>query len=228
MKIVIFDSSTLISFAMNGLLEEFRNLRKIFNGKFIIPKEVKKEIIDKPLTIKKFKLEAMQIQTLLDDKILEYPSSISVNESDVSQKTKEMMDAANTIFQGSKKDIHLIDIGEAACLALSSILNKNKVENVIAIDERTTRMLCERPENLKKLLEKKLHTRIRIRREKYGMFKGFKFLRSTELIYVAYKKGIIKVKGKELLDALLYAMKFKGAAISGDEIRQIKSLENLS
>ena len=40
-------------------------------------------------------------------------------------------------------------------------------------------------------------------------------------MYVAYKKGLIKIQDPQLLDALLYAMKFKGAAISGDEIKEI-------
>jgi len=43
-------------------------------------------------------------------------------------------------------------------------------------------------------------------------------------MYVAYKKGLIKLKGELVLDALLYALKFKGCSISGEEIRQIKRI----
>ena len=46
-KIIIFDASTLITLVMNGLTEELRSLKKIFNGKFIITNEVKYEIVDK-------------------------------------------------------------------------------------------------------------------------------------------------------------------------------------
>ena len=41
-KIIIFDASTLITLAMNGMFEEIKGLKKIFKGNFIITKEVKK------------------------------------------------------------------------------------------------------------------------------------------------------------------------------------------
>ena len=85
-------------------------------------------------------------------------------------------------------------------------------------------MLCERPENLRDLFQRKLHTRINSKKENFKLFKGFNFIRSTELIYVAYKKGIIKMNDGLVLDALLYAMKFKGCAVSDYEISEIKKL----
>ena len=85
-------------------------------------------------------------------------------------------------------------------------------------------MLSEKPENLKKLLQKKLHVRIDIKKENLKHFKGFKIVRSTELIYIAYKKELVRIKDKKILDALLYALKYKGCAISVDEIELIKRL----
>jgi len=231
-KAIVFDASTLISFAMNGLLRELEELKKIFQGKFIITKEVREETIEKPLTINKFKFEAMQIKSLVERNILETPESLGVKEKDISRKTKKILDIANSIFEGkskndkhNKRKIHLIDVGEASCLALGSLLKDKKIEIVMAVDERTTRMLCEKPEVLKKFLEKKLHTKINFYEEKHKFLKGFKFIRSTELIYVAYKKDIINIKDKNLLDALLHAMKSKGAAISNEEIREIKNFD---
>lgn len=229
-KVIIFDASTLISFAMNGLFEEIRGLKKIFNGKFLITTEVKKEIIDKPLTINRFKLEALKLKQLLDDKILEMPSSVNVKDEEISKKTSEFLSNANNIFRGqiqgekSQKTISIIGFGEASCLALSRILTEKKVKNVIAIDERTTRMLGEKPENLQKLLEKKLRTRISLNKENFKFFKEFKFIRSAELVYIAYKKGIVKLKNHIVLDALLYGVKFKGCAISENEIKEINNL----
>ena len=230
MKAIIFDASTLISFVMNGLFDEIRGLKKIFNGKFLITTQVKKEIIDKPSTINRFKLEALKLKQLLDEKILEMPSSVKIKEEEISKKTNEILSNANNIFMGqiqgekSQKTIHIIDLGEASCLALSRILTEKGVKNVIAIDERTTRMLGERPENLQKLLERKLRTKISLKKEDFKFFKGFKFIRSAELVYVAYKKGIVKLKNNIVLDALLYGVKFKGCAISDDEIREIKRI----
>ena len=223
-EIIIFDASTLITLAMNGMFEEIRGLKKIFNGKFIITKEVKKEIIDKPITINRFKLEALKLKQLVDEKILEMPLVIGIKDEEISKKTMEILDIANNTFQGNNKNIHLIDLGESSCLALSKILNKKSIKNVIAMDERTTRMLGENPESLKKFLQKKLHTRINLKKENLEFFREFKVIRSSELVYIAYKKGLIKLKNGFVLDALLYAVKFKGCAISDEEIREIKKL----
>jgi len=224
MKSIIFDSSTIISMSMNGLFNELKELRRIFDGKFIITKEVKSEIIDRPLTIKKFELEALNLQSLLDEKILEMPNSLKIDEKELLRDTYKIIDIANSTFDAKGKKIHLIDIGEASCLALSKILSEKKIKNVIAIDERTTRVLCERPENLKELLEKKLHTKITSKKENYGFFSGFKFIRSAELMYFAYKKGVIHLKNGHVLDALLYALKYKGCSISEEEIEEIKKI----
>ena len=224
-KVLIFDASSLISFAMNGLLGELRELKKIFPGKFIIPKEVKQEVIDKPMTIKRFELEALNLNQLVEEKILEFPTSVGIDEEEISKQTSHLLNLANnTFFERKKKEIHLIDLGETSCLVLSRILNEKNVPNLLVIDERTTRMLSEKPENLRKLLQKKLHVHVEIKKENLKHFKGFKIVRSCELIYIAYKNNLVKIKDKKALDALLYALKYKGCAISVDEIELIKRM----
>ena len=223
-KAIIFDASTLISLAMNGLFPEFRKLKEAFKGKFIITQDVKYEIIDKPIKIKRFELEALKIKQLLDDKIIEMTKSLGVDEDEVAKKTIELRDIANTTFYSTKKDIHIIDKGEVSCLALSRILDEKKISNILAIDERTMRMLVEKPQNLEKLLGKKLHTRITSRRQNFKFFRGFKIIRSAELVYVVYKKNLARLKNGPVLDALLWAVKFKGCSISRDEIEEIKRL----
>lgn len=223
-KVIIFDASTLISLAMNGLLPELTNLKKVFKGKFIITKEVKGEIIDKPLKIKRFELEGLKLKQLLDGKILEMPSALNIDETRISKETNDLLDIANRTFQGRGRDIKLIDLGETSCLVLSRILDERKIENVVAVDERTTRMLSEKPGNLERLLQKKLHTKVTFNKENFKFFKDFRFIRSSELVYVMWKKGVTRLKNGMVLDALLYAVKFKGCAISGDEIREIKRI----
>ncbi len=226
-KAIIFDASTLISLAINGLFEEIRELKKIFRGKFIITTQVKKEIIDRPITIKRFELEGLRLKELVDEKILELPSSLGAKEEDILKKTNEFLNIANNTFSPQNhpnRYIHLIDLGEASSLALSQILDDKKIKNVVAVDERTTRMFGEKPENLEILLQKKLHTRIIFKKENFEYFRNFKFIRSSELIYIAYKKKIVKLKNGLVLDALLYAVKFKGCAISDEEIQEIKNL----
>lgn len=224
-KVIIFDSGTLISFTMNGLLEEFRELKKIFKGKFIITKEVKAEVVDKPLTIKIFELEGLQINELITEGVLEMPSSLGIKDEEVSKKTQEILKLANSTFESKGEPIHLLDLGETSCLALSSILNSARIKNVISVDERTTRMLVENPENLRKLMQGKLHTDINTRKENLKFFQGFKFIRSAELVYMIYKKKLFKyMKDGVLLDALLYAVRYRGCSISDVEIEEMKRL----
>ena len=97
-KVLIFDSSTLISFAMNGLLEEIADLKRIFKGKFIVTEEVKEEIVYKPMNIRRFKLEALQIKDLCDRGILEEPESLGISKKEISKRTKELLEIANGIM----------------------------------------------------------------------------------------------------------------------------------
>jgi len=224
MKAIIFDSSTLISFAMNGILDVLRELKKVFNGSFVITQDVKREVIERPMTIKRFELEALKIQGLLDEGVLEISAKAGISDGEISKKTEEILKNANVIFTGKGSDIKLISSGEASCLALSRLLTEKKIANVIAIDERTTRMLVENPENLRKFLERKMHTKIKFRKDNFEFFKGFKIIRSAELVYIAHKKKLVKLGNGKLLDALLWAVKFKGCAISDDEIKEIKKI----
>lgn len=221
-KAIIFDASTLISFAMNGMLEEFKKLKDIFHGDFFMTKEVKYEVIDRPINTKRFELEALKLKKLLEDGVFVMPEILGISDDDISKETKTLMDIANNTFHSRNKPIHLIDLGETSCLALSKILTKKNIENVIAVDERTIRLLGERPENLKSIFQKKLNAKISTIKDNYKDFKDFKFIRSAELVYIIYKKGLSNIKEKALLDAMLYAMKFKGCSITEEEIKEIK------
>jgi len=219
MKYLIFDSGPLINFAMNGLLNTLVRLKKHFNGEFLITEEIKNEIIDVPSTIKKYELEALQIKKLFDEKIITYPNISEKQFQEFRNLKEEIMNKANTTFYNNNKNIHLIDKGESSVLALYLIL---KNSSVIVIDERTTRVLCENPKNLKKILEKKLNIEISVREKNLEYFKKFKIIRSSELAYIAYKKGLIDLESEKLLEALLYGLKYRGCSISEEEIEEIK------
>ena len=224
-RAIIFDSGALISLSMAGLIPELKKLKEKFQGNFLITERVKFELVDKPIKIKRFELEALRIKELLDKKILELPASFGIDNKIVENKAQEIEEMSNNFFESSREKVRIMQRGEASCLALSKILSEKKIDNVIAVDERTTRMLIEKPGNLRELLQKKLHTRIKQIKENFDYFKNFKVIRSTELIYVAWKKGLVEIKnGKLVLDALLFALKFKGCSISGEEIEEIKKL----
>ena len=86
-------------------------------------------------------------------------------------------------------------------------------------------MVGEAPDKLAKMMEKKLHTSIDANLGRLQDLKKYKFIRSAELLFVAFKKKLFELKeNKVLLDALLYGVKFKGTAISSREIEKIKKL----
>ena len=224
-KVLIFDSGSLISLAMNGLFPELKALKEIFNGYFIITEDVKREVLDRPLTIKRFALEALKLRNLYEEKVLQLPKDIGVNNKELDKEIKKIIDVANNTFFEKSKAIQILQSGEISCLALSRILTEKGINNIICIDERTTRVLGEMPKNLEELLRKKLHANITAKKENYDFFKGFRFIRSSELMNVAYKKGLVRVgKSPEVLDALLYAVKFKGCSITHEEIAEINKI----
>ena len=145
-------------------------------------------------------------------------SSIVVPQEKLDKEVKRLLRVTNGVLRttATGEKISIIHNGEAACLAFANLC---KCDNVIVIDERTTRMLTEAPKNLEKMMERKLHTPLDAQLSLLDELKDFKFIRSAELLFVAWKKGLINVKkSKDLLDALLYGVKFKGCAISSTEI----------
>ncbi|PXY71411.1 hypothetical protein CXX78_00210 [Candidatus Parvarchaeota archaeon] len=224
MKVLILDSGPLINLSMNGLLYLIEDLKKNFNGKFIITEQVKNEVYDRPKGIKRFKLGALRIKSLLDKKIIEPPSSLNITNKSIEEKTTEMMDLVNHSYKSRGQWINLVSKAEMSCLALNQELIKQKIDSIIAIDERTTRVICEKPENLEKLMTRRLHKQVRLKNPEIKKLKDHKIIRSSELVYVAYKKGIVKLKDPKVLEALIYATKFKGSSISFEEIDVLKKL----
>jgi len=223
-KALIFDSGALISLAMNGLLGLLEKLKKNFKGKFLITREIKYEVVDRPIGIFRFELEALQIQNLIDEGILEMPSSLGIQDEIIKKKTTEIMEIANRSVQVGDRWVNIVSEGEMSCLALSNELKRRDIESLISIDERTTRIMCENPQNLESLISEKLHQKVELVARNYNVFSQFKFIRSSELVFVAFKKGIINLEGKKVLEALLYATKYKGCSISLEEIDILKKL----
>ena len=216
-KFLIFDAGPIISLSMNGLLDILENLKKEFRGEFILTPSVKKELVDNPLKIKKFELEAIRIKNLLDRKVLKLSSEF-VKDNLLEKETRKVMEEINSSFLAYEK-INLIHEGEASCIAFSNLC---RCENLIVIDERTTRILTEAPDNLKAIMERKLHTKIRVKYNNLKNLSKIRYIRSPEIVYIAYKKNLINLKSPLLLDALLYSLKYKGASISSKEIEIMK------
>ena len=223
MKYLIFDAGPVISLTLNGMLPIIEKLKEVFDGEFVLTPHVKSEIVDRPMKIKKYKLEAIQVRDMIDRGIFKMSSEI-VPSQKLDREIKRILKITNGVLRTSQtgEKIKIIHNGEAACLAFSKLCG---ADNVIVIDERTTRMLTEAPQNLEKMMERKLHTPLEANLSLLDELKNFKFIRSAELLFIAYKKELIPIRrSRDLLDALLYGVKFKGAAISSVEIEEMKRL----
>jgi len=149
MKFIILDAGPLISLTLNGLLHTLEILKSKFPEiVFLITPSVKREVIDKPIKVKKYELEAVKIQTLLDKKTISLSTDFFLNIR-IDKETQRILNLANNLIKADKNSIQIVHEGEASCLALSRLCN---CENLIVIDERVTRLLTESPENLKAIM----------------------------------------------------------------------------
>jgi len=227
MKSIVFDTGPIISLALNNLLWILEPLKKKFNGKFYIPSSVKREIVDKPLSTKKFKFEALQVLYLVKNKTIEM-----IEENEIRKKALKLLDIANNIFIAHDNPIRILHLGETEGVALALYLNAD----AFVIDERTTRVLIEEPKALENLLRHKLHTSIKVNKDNLKRFraevKNLKIIRSAELAAVAYEIGLldkfifdIPEPRRTLLEGLLWGVKLNGCAVSRNEINSIIKLE---
>ena len=145
MKSIVFDTGPIISLTTNNLLWIIEKLKQRYGGDFIIPREVKYELVNKPIETKIFKLEALQVNLEINKgnlKVVEDPR--------IQILKNELMNLANNCFYARGYPIKLVQEGEMAALALAIIFNSE----AIVVDERTTRELIESPERLARLMSK--------------------------------------------------------------------------
>ncbi|NYZ60820.1 hypothetical protein H0O01_03950 [Candidatus Micrarchaeota archaeon] len=213
----ICDSSAIISLTDACLAHVFYFLKEKTGVKFLVPKSVVEECVEKPLHIqnKDYRFSALKIKDMINDGILDKV------DADVSSKTAELEKAANTVFFARGQPLRLMHAGEIEMLALAEEL---EVKNVL-MDERTARLMIEAPLNLKAHLEKELHVNIMVNRgsleKMQNLTKGMNVVRSTEALIVAYERGFLKHFDdieKEVAEAALYRLKSAGCAISFKEI----------
>ena len=235
MKSLVFDSSSLISLSMNNLLWILEPLKAKYGGEFNIPASVKNETVDNPLRTKRFKFEALQIVELLTKNIL----TLYLN-AEVKTLSAKLLEIANNIFYIKGHSLRIVHDGEMESLA-TVLLQKS---DALVIDERTTRVLIEEPEALAALFERKFHTPIKVDNNKLKEFQkliGYVYvIRSVEIATVAYNAGLLQrfansetkktvktnVK-KDLLEGILWGLKFKGCAVTDQEIEEIMKLEKV-
>ncbi len=224
MKVLILDSGPLINFSLNSFLYLFEALKEQSGVRLVITPSVKREIVDRPIGIPRFELGALRLRDLISRGVIELPDVFGVKESEINERTHEYLEKANHFVRAQGKWISIVSEAEMSCLALSKILSEKGIENLVAVDERTTRMLCESPKSLEEMIGQRIHKRVSLARTSLSEFKSFKFVRSTELIYVAFKKGLLRIKDPLALEAALYASKYHGSSTTFEELKVLQKL----
>lgn len=227
MKSLIFDAGPVISLATNNLLPILEPLKKKFNGKFYITEAVRRELVDKPLDTRKFKFEAIQIEKLLEEGILEV-----VDSDFIRSKSPSLLNTANQVFKAYNNYMNIVQFAEMSVIAAAIELKAD----AIVIDEKITRSLIENPKVVLNIIKQTLHTSVSINESNLKEFvnttKDLKVMRSVELVTMAYELGILENymtklpnARKNLLEGILWGVKLNGCAVSKDEIEQIMKLE---
>ena len=227
MKSLIFDAGPVISLATNNLLWILKPLKEKFNGNFCITEPVRRELVDRPLETKKFKFEAIQVEKLIENGVLDV-----MDNSFIREKTPRLLNTANEIFKAYNNYIKIVHFAEISVIVAAASSNAD----AIAIDEKTTRFLIENPKIIADILSKTLHTPISINESNLKEFRNnvnnIRAIRSVELVAVAYELGILdsyitKIPDarKNLLEGVLWGVKLNGCAVSKEEIEQIIKIE---
>jgi len=215
---IVVDSSSIITLSNSCLIRIMKHLTDSKNINFIIPESVYLESVKNPVKIKKYELNAVRVRDAVEEGYLK----VRKTTPGVRKSMAEMDKIATDFCKSKGRPIKLIDLGEAEALALL----KETGSKTMMIDERTTRMLIENPENITRFLERKHHTQINLNQNAVRKLREFvgeiNFIRSVELIAFAYETGDFAKElhsSKQALEAALYGAKFSGCAVSFDEIK---------
>jgi len=198
-------------------------LKKHFNGKFYITPAVKTELIDRPLKIRRFGFEALQVMKHIREGTLEVYKQVP------QKRVLELKNLANSSFKIKNKTMDIIQAGEMESVASALQL---KSEGVV-MDERTLRLFIENYKEMEKLLEIRFKRDVTANHDQMKKFsdqlKAIKIIRSIELVGTAYKLGILndyipKLKtGKQMLiNSILWTTKFNGCAVTTHEIEELE------
>lgn len=227
MKALFFDAGPVISLAMNNLLWILPDLQKQYGGSFGIVPAVSQEVIERPFTSKHFKFESLQVQALVRQRVL-----TNVTHKEIPVLGEELLDIANNCFYTNDTYLQIVHPGEMQTLA-AALLTESPA---VVVDERTTRMLMEDPSALKSILSHKLERNVQVDASNINEFirrtKTVKVLRSVELALLAYERGLLDTylpqtqdPYEDLLEAILWALKLSGCALSVREIDEIMKFE---
>lgn len=215
----VIDTGTMITLSSTCLMNVFKDFVKYNKIELFVSSSVAEESVWKPISNKRFALNAARIKHAFNQKIVNVVSSTA----EIEREQKMILNLGNSCFATHQGPMKIIQAGEAEALALSRIYEAH----ALFMDERTTRSLIENPSRLKQVLERRHETEIFVDAEKVAefkdLFKGLKVFRSVDIIATAYEQNLFNGElehGVLELEAALWAAKFSGCAVSEAEIEQ--------
>jgi hypothetical protein len=215
----VIDTGTMITFSSTCLMNVFKNFVEHNNVSLIVSDEISTESVWKPISNKRFALNASRIKHLFNS------NTVHVLKSDSKVKSLEekILELSNNSFSTQHGAVTILQRGEAEALALALVYNAK----MLFVDERTTRSLIENPFRLKQILEKRQKKKIIMDKQRVDefrkMFLSLKVFRSVDIIAFAYEQDLFNGEldhGKLELEAALYAAKYSGCAVSEREIKE--------
>lgn len=224
-KEILVDAGPIITLALSQLLWVLKPLKEKTGMTFYITPAVHAELVEKPQTIRRFQFEALHVQKLIREGVL------TVYDKRLSKQTvNNLTRLANNSFTIKEGPIEILQAGELETLALS-------IENgaPMLMDERTLRLLIEKPEGMIGLLESRKRKKVKKNPEKLKAFQQLagrpSIIRSIELIIVCFEMGLLddylpvlddkQEARKNLLNAVLWNTKYHGASVIEHEIEEL-------
>ena len=207
---IVFDSGPLINLANTCLLDILDTL----GGEYYITPAVYREVYAYPHTKKIYAWSSYLINEYIGKKIP--VRSLSAKELSLVEHLDHLF---NTTFYSSRGPIRILHRGELEAVVLAAEMDK-----VLAVDERTMRLVIEDVEQLRARLSRKIGGWVKINKDRLeearSLIRDVFVVRSVDLVALAYEKGYFH-KFKDPLDALrssLYPLKYGGCAVSEAEI----------
>lgn len=215
MNRIVCDASSIITLSSNcllGILKEFKNIE------FVIPPAVRKEAVDTPMRSKRHGFDAMRNGKGIGN-------IIKVLDTDAELRDK-LLKLSNSVFVSKNRNINIVHRGEIDMIAVAI---KHGIQTLL-VDEKNTKLLIEDRPRLKNMMERRMGRKIEINQkveeDLIKELKGLFVIRSSELVAEAVKRNIIDwpFPKRRLLQSALYALKFKGCAITEGEIVELVNL----
>ena len=130
---IFFDTGPIITLVMSRLVWILPELKKQFGGKFYLTPAVKRELVTRPMDIKRYEFEALEALRLIKEGVLEVYDDVPQKE------VARLHTLANSSFKLDNQNMEVVQSGEIE----SVVCALDAGAEAIVMDERTLRLFIE-------------------------------------------------------------------------------------